>query len=728
MTFQPNCMCECKIILIPMMAVHPARLNFSSFLPSTFSDSVSCTHFVAHLNMRGVTGWIGFNSTSQTAEVRLSGAGPCAPLNFSISEFPVMYGHYSQPCWDGHIGSSLFAFAADPQSSAVDVSGLFKQRSNLDDLSLTLQTCEATPVCAVVRGASALLTRQARFYGAVSGNVYIRFNRAAAGAHVLSDLATNTDSQADVGLFGSKSTAANCNVLLGSLDRSALSRLGTLKTGTPSQPVKSRLDLTSFDTSTAFLLLPVGPSYECAQLYLLPEKQVSGVMNMGGIKGSLRFRQASPFDVTEFRLNLSGLQSRVGPYHVHNFPVPSVRSPLSSVCSNDNLGGHWNPFGLNMSDPTYPKLPGSTYDMYEIGDLSGKHLFLTGLNEVDAAFNDSSLPLFGPNSIVGRSIVIHRVNGARFVCASIGYPGDVSVARARFRSPVVGEIWFTQLKNNPLSDVSIFMDLSYGNPAMNPTKHHNWHVHRFPISSERDDDQGSCSSTGGHWNPSNVSTQDSSYALHCGPSSPLFCEVGDLANKLNTVNLSPRVGAVEGKSFFTDVTSWLSESGLSGRSIVIHQEERGNPRFACANITRLRRPAASSGSWCGPGMSGGQVLFYQDFPHGPTTINVSLVDLSSLAGGYHVHMLPIKQGSAEPCSDADIQGHFNPLAWNTSNNPAPGAGTVDQYEIGDISGKFGMLSGLSQLQAVYVDPSLPLAGPYSIVGRSLVVHYSNGSR
>uniref|UniRef100_A0A674P049 Superoxide dismutase copper/zinc binding domain-containing protein n=1 Tax=Takifugu rubripes TaxID=31033 RepID=A0A674P049_TAKRU len=77
---------------------------------------------------------------------------------------------------------------------------------------------------------------------------------------------------------------------------------------------------------------------------------------------------------------------------------------------------------------------------------------------------------------------------------------------------------------------------------------------------------------------------------------------------------------------------------------------------------------------------------------------------------------------------AGSPGHWNPLAWNTSNNPAPGAGTVDQYEIGDISGKFGMLSGLNQYQAVYLDPSLPLTGPYSIVGRSLVVHYLNGSR
>lgn len=150
--------------------------------------------------------------------------------------------------------------------------------------------------------------------------------------------------------------------------------------------------------------------------------------------------------------------------------------------------------------------------------------------------------------------------------------------------------------------------------------------------------------------------------------------------------------------------------------------------MACANITTVRLPEAASGVWFGPGDSGGQIRFRQDFPHGPTTVNVSLTGLSALAGGYHVHVLPVRRGVAEPCSDANVRGHHNPLGWNASHSPAPGAGTVDQYEIGDISGKFGTLGGLDRSQVVYVDPSLPLTGPYSIVGRSLVVHYRNGSR
>lgn len=677
-------------------------------------------------------GSVHFNSTLGEAVANLTGTGMCDSLNLTLSVFPVRYGTFREPCLETNIGASVFNFSISSPVSTTNVSSLFNQMSTLDALSLTVMTCNRTKACAVVRREEHVRTWRARFFTPVAGNVYFRQIAGEEGATVLADLYHIQQSAAslmNVTVLTSTSSVANCEVLLSSsANLVGQTTLGQLHVGSPVTPVKSRLHISSFNGSAIrFILLHISTSNSsvCAQIRVLEEKVVRSHVNMRRIKGVFMFRQASPFHTTMITVNLTNLRRLVGPYHVHNFPLPETRSPPQDRCKNNNIGGHWNPFSVDVSSPAYPSGPGSTHDLYEVGDLSSKHGFLTDMEEFVGSFMDWNLPLFGPNSIVGRSMVIHEPNGARFVCSSIGYPGPVMVGRAVFQFPVVGSILLTQLTSNPDSDVSIFLDLSHGAPSTTASRNHNWHVHMYPISSETDDNRMRCSTTGGHWNPFSVNVTDATYATNCRPESPFACEIGDLSSKHQTLNLGPEVGVLAAKSFFTDSTFLLGEA--IGRSIVIHAENRGGPRIACANLTHLRFPAAMTGTWLGGGDSSGSVRFSQDSPQGLTNINVSLSNLGKIVGGYHVHILPILSGR-EPCSNDNIMGHFNPFNINTSSDPDPAVGTTDEYEVGDLGGKFGVLRSLEELQGHFMDSNMPLSGQNSVIGRSVVLHHLDGRR
>ncbi|XP_076149405.1 uncharacterized protein cusr [Alosa pseudoharengus] len=694
--------------------------------------SAHCVQYSADFNMAGVMGSVQFNSTSGEAMVNLTGTGMCDALNLSLSVFPVMYGTFQQPCLEAHIGKSVFEFSISSPVSTVNVSSLFTQMSSLDALSLTVTTCNRTKSCAVVRREEQVKTWRARFFTPVAGDVYFRQITGEEGATVLADVYYVQQSAASLtnaNVLTSTSSAANCEALLSSADLAGqTTTLGQLSIGSPVTPAKSRLLVSSFDSSAVrYVLLHMNPTNNtvCAQIRRLEEKVVRSRVDMRGIKGVFTFRQACPFHTTMITVNLTNLRSLVGPYHVHHYPLPETRSPPQSRCMNDNIGGHWNPFGVNVSSSAYPSGPGSTHDLYEVGDLSSKHGFLSGLTEFVGSFMDWNFPLFGQNSIVGRSMVIHEPGGARYVCSSIGYPGAVTVGRAVFQFPVVGTALLTQLTSDPDSDVSIFLDLSYGANSTTATKGHNWHVHMYSISSETDDDRMRCGTTGGHWNPFSVNVTDGNYATNCRPGSPFACEIGDFSSKLRTLNLGPVAGALATKSFFTDSTFWLSKA--IGRSIVIHAENRGGPRIACANLTQLSFPSATTGTWLGRGISTGSVRFSQDSPQGLTNVAVSLSNLGEIVGGYHVHILPILSGR-EPCSNDNIMGHFNPFNINTSTDPEPTVGTTDEYEVGDMGGKFGTLRGLAKLQDNFMDSNMPLSGQNSIVGRSVVLHQLDGSR
>lgn len=75
-----------------------------------------------------------------------------------------------------------------------------------------------------------------------------------------------------------------------------------------------------------------------------------------------------------------------------------------------------------------------------------------------------------------------------------------------------------------------------------------------------------------------------------------------------------------------------------------------------------------------------------------------------------------------PCEETSLYGHWNPLNVDPASSPRAYLGTPDQYEMGDLSGKFGSLDNQTHYKHEYNDTMLPLFGPRSIIGRSVIIH------
>ena len=429
--------------------------------------------------------------------------------------------------------------------------------------------------------------------------------------------------------------------------------------------------------------------------------------------GSIEFFQPSPSDATAMTVSLTGLETAGNKWHVHVYPVPG-----SGDCSAAGTGGHFDPLVADYSAGEF-----------EIGDLSGKWGNLNAPSLVNAkdAFvgtgqgyvTDAELPLSGDMSSLGRSIVIHRSDGSRWACATIpmritvtfpdlgtGYPsGSISL----YQEAVDGNLTITTKLINLDGDAA-------GNK---------WHVHAFPTDENGGFDQGcSASITGGHYNPT---FRDVANPIIGDQSS---YEVGDLGGKHGNLGIASTTDA---QTYTDSVASILYDPTqqskgsmwIVGRSILIHKAANG-ARWVCANIgsAGIGTTATFTGD---NGEPSGTMQLFQPSPFWPTGVLVDLLasSLETTGNKWHVHVYPVP-GSGD-C--AATGGHYDPLVADYS---------AGEFEIGDLSGKWGFLMAPSLVnandafvgtgQGYVTDNELPLSGEYSSLGRSIVIHRTDGSR
>ncbi|KAG1649777.1 Cell surface superoxide dismutase [Cu-Zn] 6 [Nymphon striatum] len=463
----------------------------------------------------------------------------------------------------------------------------------------------------------------------------------------------------------------------------------------------------------------------CGKISIIKPRDLLARFSSDDVRGYIRFTQESPYDPTIVAVNLDNLQNRGKGYHIHEFPKPYQLDENQPLCTEEAVGGHFNPFQV---DKEKSPLPGfGTTDQYEVGDLSGKFGFFEG-NTITAHYVDFNLPMYGMHNIVGRSVVIHYPTGGRWICANIEYMKEITTAIATFYYPVIGQIILRQEKDNPFAETTVFAELSYNDGTRKNTMNHRWGIHMTRPGKDYYDWQNRCASVNDEYNPYHVGK--SSLYKYCRADNPFRCSLGDLTKKIGRVDIAAQKGSIRNKFFKTDLNLALSGiNNVIGRSFIIYDDNAPSHRgdkLACTTIFQEHPIKAQVKTWkTGVGEQSrvsGTFTFFQQTRDDPTHVDIEIDGLEKMAGGYHIHKWPVPDYLEFPCTNDAVSGHFNPFNISAFSSPSPATGSLDTYEIGDLSGKYGMMNQYSSFSFSTVDTSLSLRGVNSILGRSIVIH------
>lgn len=492
------------------------------------------------------------------------------------------------------------------------------------------------------------------------------------------------------------------------------------------------LPLSTFSSSSRQLFIVIYDSknsrsiFSCAEVKEIPEREVKAEFNFDGVKGFLRFSQRYSVDPTVSTINFKNLLARGREVKIHEYPLSPDITISSDLRCHESIVGHvYNPLSIVS---THSPLNG-TDDQYPIGDLSGKYGLLPDTSDNSMYFTvsvDMNLPLFGANSIIGRSVVIYNKNNQPWICSNIGYPDEIITAEATFHYPVYGRVIFRQLADNPWSETTVLAQLSYSDSTTNDTENHSWTLHQNAPGLDSFNWSRRCHSVGDMFNPFNAAIETSKTSK-CSPDNPLRCALGDLTSKSKRINISAFRGSSLNKIFYRDLLLPLSgQYSIVGRSVVIHDETgpvvRGD-RLACTVIKKVHPLTATVRRWRGSlTPPSGSVVLQQTSDLDRTYGRIRLHGLNGTASALHIHQTWVPIDKEFPCSSDSLYEYYNPTNLDGSVGPLPGASTNDQYEVGDLSGKLGLLDSKTTYQVDFSDEYLPLHGAISVVGRAVVIN------
>ncbi|KAK6633156.1 hypothetical protein RUM43_012900 [Polyplax serrata] len=450
--------------------------------------------------------------------------------------------------------------------------------------------------------------------------------------------------------------------------------------------------------------------FACSKIRYHNHIALKAIIQQRGISGFVSLSQRTRFDPTWLLFNISSVTKQdlfAIECQVNEFPVDHS---LRDGCSQ--TGNLYNPTGISSNNI-------GSLDVYPVGALSLKHEFPNYMDFILTMRNESG------KNIPWVCGTLLRYKSSSFNSQAV----QMSTASVVFRYPIVSSIIFRQPRDQPWMDTTVLIEymIHADGTTMNNTFEHRWSINENPPGKDFYNWTGRCLSAGGIYNPFKINLNSNKLDIQCSRNNHFSCLMGDLFGKLGFLAIAGSKDSrkISRKLFTVETLPLMGGNSIIGKSVVIYDDfgptARGD-RLACSRILPVHRRKAVVKTWHNngePASVSGKFEFLQQTKYDVTNIDISIEGLVDTRG-YHIHVAPVQEQLEFPCEDSTVYGHFNPRLVNP--NTSPKIGTPDQYEVGDLSGKFGTFENKTTVVAYYNDTQITLFGSESILGRSIVIH------
>jgi len=313
----------------------------------------------------------------------------------------------------------------------------------------------------------------------------------------------------------------------------------------------------------------------------------------GGIFGNVFMAQRRSNDHTKLSAMFEGLEDAPG----NSYGLYILEYPANLDTQNpcNDLGSIYDPDG-NLGTFNYTERCQADDLQCAIGDLATRHGGFNSTNEFIDFGRDFNLPTSGPRSVVGRSIVIRRLDGdnSNLACSNIEVPTQSRVLRGRFTTPLNGDVFiilprYDYVDYTKNEKTQIIVDLVRNDAGPPNTVMHRWQIQRGFANSD-------CDRLDPILGQRTVTVGEDT----CSETNHRTCPLGDLTSKCGTLSVvnnrmrafctDNQLGLVSFSTIDRAVLSILAP--LSNRIMECVQLEEQRPTGAIINFRNLRSQPA----------------------------------------------------------------------------------------------------------------------------------------